>query len=93
MSTEQMLSSYEHKDEIIWEIVTSDIKDPDPSATGKARDVDAKAWKKGNNFTILTMKRNCEKEVVDIIGLARTVNEAYEELKAKFEGKIVTTLQ
>ena len=38
------------------------------------------------------MKRNCEREVVDIIGLAETANEAYEALKASFEGKTVTTL-
>ena len=38
------------------------------------------------------MKRNCERKVVDIIGLAETANEAYEALKASFEGKTVTTL-
>ena len=38
------------------------------------------------------MKRNCEREVVDVIGLAETAHEAYEALKASFEGKTVTTL-
>ena len=38
------------------------------------------------------MKRYCEREVVDIIGLAGTASEAYEALKASFGGKTVTTL-
>ena len=33
------------------------------------------------------MKRNCESEAVDVIGLARTANETYLELQAKYEGK------
>ena len=38
------------------------------------------------------MKRNCEPEVVSIIGLCENANEAYKELSAKFEGKTVTDL-
>jgi len=38
------------------------------------------------------MKRNCESESVDVIGLARTANEAYLELQAKYEGKTISTL-
>ena len=49
-------------------------------------------WQKDNNFAILTMKQNCEPEVVDIIGLTRNANDVYNELKAKYEGKSVTDL-
>ena len=38
------------------------------------------------------MKCNCEPEVVDIIGLSRSANDAYNEFKAKYEGKTVTDL-
>jgi len=38
------------------------------------------------------MKRNCEREAVDVIGLARTANEVYLELQAKYEGKKISTL-
>jgi len=34
LSIEQTLSSYEHEDETIWEIVTGEIKDPDSEAKG-----------------------------------------------------------
>ena len=92
LSIKQTLSSYDHKEDTIWEIVTEDIKDPDPTTKGKSSSSDTKLWRKDNNFAILTMKRNCEREVVDIIGLAETANEAYKALKASFEGKTVTTL-
>jgi len=38
------------------------------------------------------MRRNCESEPVDVIGLARTANEAYLELQVKYEGKTISIL-
>ena len=77
LSIEQTLSSYEHEEETIWEIVTGEAKDPDSEAKGKSADAKVTHWRRDNNFAILTMKRNCENEAVDVIGLARTANEAY----------------
>jgi len=92
LSIEQTLSSYEHEEETIWEIVTGKVKDPDSEAKGKSADTKVKQWRRDNNFAILTMKRNCESEAVDVIELARTANEAYLELQAKYEGKTISTL-
>lgn len=38
------------------------------------------------------MKRNCEPEAIRIIGLARSTHDAYNSLKARFEGKTITDL-
>jgi len=38
------------------------------------------------------MKRNCEPEIIDTIGLTKSAHEAYTELKAKYEGKTLTDL-
>jgi len=72
--------------------VTGEIKDPDSEAKGMLADAKVKQWRRDNNFAILTMKRNCESEAVDVIGLARTANKAYLELQAKYEGKTISTL-
>lgn len=62
--------------------------------TGKSTDDGKKAlmWRRNNNFAILIMKRNCEPDVLDTIGLTRSTHEAYNELKAKYEGKTITDL-
>ena len=91
-SIEQTLSSYEHEEETIWEIVTGRVKDPDSEAKGKSADAKVKHWRIDNNFAILTIKRNCESEAVDVIGLARTANEAYLKLQAKYAEKKISTL-
>ena len=39
------------------------------------------------------MKHNGKPKVVDIIALSQSSNNAYNELKAKYEGKIVTDLE
>ena len=61
---------------------------------GKSTDDSKKAltWRQDNNFAILTMKRNCELNVLDAIGLTRSAHEVYIELKAKYEGQTVTDL-
>ena len=95
LSIEQTLSLYEHGDTTIWEIVTGEVTDPSGGSTIKAEKAGNKdliKWRRDNNFAILTMKRNCEPEAVDLIGLARSAHEAYKELKAKYEGKTVTDL-
>ena len=95
LSIEQTLSLYKHGDATIWEIVTGEVTDPSGGSTIKAEksgNKDLIKWRRDNNFAILTMKRNCEPEAVDLIGLARSAHEAYKELKAKYEGKTVTDL-
>jgi len=44
LSIEQTLSSYEHEEETIWEIVTGEVKDPDSEAKGKSADAKVKQW-------------------------------------------------
>ena len=48
----------------------------------------ASTWQKDNNFAILTMKRNCEPEVVNTIELVKTAKEAYDKLKPNMKGKL-----
>lgn len=95
LSIKQTLGLYDHGDGSIWEIVTGEITDPTGGSEIKAEKSDTKTrrqWKRDNDFAILTMKRNCEPEVVSIIGLSRNAHEAYQELQAKFEGRTVTDL-
>jgi len=97
LSIEQTLEQLDHGEGSIWDIVIGDIKDPAAGTTtkaGKGTDDGKKAlaWKRDNSFAILTMKRNCEPEVLDTIGLTRNAHGAYNELKAKYEGKTVTDL-
>jgi len=97
LSIEQTLEQLDHGEGSIWDIVTGEIEDAAEGSTtkiGKSRDEGKKAltWRRDNSFAILTMKRNCEPEIIDTIGLTRSAHEAYKELKAEYEGKTVTDL-
>jgi len=66
---EQTLEQLGHEDGSIWDIVTGDTKDPAAGSTAKAEKSSdagkkALAWEGDNSFAILTMKRNCEPEII-----------------------------
>ena len=70
--------------ESVWDIVTAEKTEVGKNSyNGK---------KITTLHRIISMKRNCEPEVVDIIGQSRNANDAYKELRAKYEGKTVTDL-
>ena len=96
LSIKQTLGLYDHEDESIWQIVTGDVLERGKNTTsiggstsGKADAKKLRQWLRDNDFAILTMKRNCEPEVVSIIELCENANETYLELQAKFEGRTI----
>jgi len=77
----------------IWDIVAGVIKNPAEGLTAaqmkKSTDTGKRAiiWRRDNSFAILTIKRNCEPEVIDTIRLTRSAHEAYTELKLSTKRK------
>jgi len=77
----------------IWDRVTGAAKNPISRIDGgrerkiSRRRERAAVWQGDNNFVILTLRWNCQPEVIDTIGLARNAHDVCKELKAKCEGK------
>ena len=97
LSIEQILSLYDSGKDTIWDIVTGALKNPQAGSASKAKKStdagkEAIQWQRDNDFAILTMKRNCEREVLDIIGLARNAEDAYNDLKARYERRTIPDL-
>jgi hypothetical protein len=104
---ETVLIMYDIGDGTRWDIVRGTVTEPKGKAKAVAKDEKAKGvsetaatttvpeteWKKANFFAILTMKKNCEPNILPKIGITKDAQQAYKNLREYYEGKIVTDLR
>jgi hypothetical protein len=83
---------YEIDEYTIWDIVTGAYQKPTTVTTKYETEAGSSKRIKANYFAVLTMKKNCETEVVSRFGLSKTAKEVYDELRALYGGKTVAEL-